>query len=114
MNKTLNQRIYETPADVKKAIYDSGYEDGLKRGKRYASQQILDELKETVKTKFITFEPEWDYSEYGRSSTYRTPAVQINDWLKENPGIEIIHWQACPVGDHNELYITIQYKEQED
>ncbi len=48
MNKTLNQRIYETPADVKKAIYDSGYEAGIKCGKLCASQQILDELEETL------------------------------------------------------------------
>lgn len=30
MTKTLNQRIYETPGDIKKAIYDSGYEAGKK------------------------------------------------------------------------------------
>lgn len=28
MNKTLNQRIYEVPGDVKHAIYNSGYEAG--------------------------------------------------------------------------------------
>ena len=32
MNKTLNQRIYETPGDVKKAIHDFGYEEGKKDG----------------------------------------------------------------------------------
>lgn len=47
MNKTLNQRIYETPLDVKKAIYDSGYEDGINSGKLCAAQQILGELEET-------------------------------------------------------------------
>lgn len=48
MDKTLNQRIYETPADVKKAIYDSGYEAGIKCGKLCASQQILNELAEAL------------------------------------------------------------------
>ena len=43
--------------------------------------------------------------------TDRSSAIQINDWLKSNPNIEVISWQATPVGDHNELYITIQYKE---
>ena len=37
MDKTLNQRIYETPADVKKAIYDSGYE----AGKTSVAEQII-------------------------------------------------------------------------
>lgn len=40
MDKTLNQRIYETPADVKKAIYDSGYEAGIK----YAAEQIFADI----------------------------------------------------------------------
>jgi hypothetical protein len=40
MNKTLNQRIYETPADIKKAIYDSGYE----AGKKYATALIFAEI----------------------------------------------------------------------
>ena len=62
-----------------------------------------------MKTKFITFRPIWEYQ--GRGNVCTSPEVQLNDWLKENPDIEIIHWQATPVGDHNELYITIQYKE---
>lgn len=39
MTKTLNQRIYETPADVKKAGHDSGYEEGR------CAVQITEELK---------------------------------------------------------------------
>ena len=31
MNKTLNQRIYETPSDIKKAIYDAGKQEGGRR-----------------------------------------------------------------------------------
>lgn len=64
--------------------------------------------------KFITFRPEWEYDDRGRGNVCRTPAVQINDWLAENLGIEIIHWQATPVGTTNELYITIQYRELEE
>ena len=64
-------------------------------------------------TKFITFRPTWELQRRGPSicNVCISPEVQINDWLKENPNIEVISWQACPVGDHNELYITTQYKE---
>ena len=41
MDKTLNQRIYETPGDIKKAIYDSGYE----AGKKAAVEEFIDRLK---------------------------------------------------------------------
>lgn len=61
--------------------------------------------------KFRTFRPEWEWQSRGPCNVYISPEVQINDWLKENPDIEIIHWQACPEGDHNELYIVVQYKE---
>lgn len=40
MDKTLNQRIYETPAEVKKAIHDFGYEEG----KKAAAEQILADI----------------------------------------------------------------------
>jgi hypothetical protein len=62
-----------------------------------------------MKTKFITFRPVWEYQ--GNCNVCINPEVQINDWLKENQNLEIIHWQATTVGDHNELYITIQYRE---
>ncbi|MBO5425354.1 MAG: hypothetical protein J6A25_07560 [Lachnospiraceae bacterium] len=29
MDKTLNQRIYETPSDIKKALYDAGKQEGV-------------------------------------------------------------------------------------
>ncbi len=64
-----------------------------------------------MKTKFITFRPIWEYR--GNRNVYISPEVQINDWLTENPGIEIISWQTCAVGSTGELYITIQYREQE-
>lgn len=52
MNKTLNQRVYKVPPDVKKAIYDSGYEDGISSGKLCATQQILDELEDLVDARY--------------------------------------------------------------
>ena len=66
-----------------------------------------------MKIKFRTFRPEWEWQERGPRScnVCISPEVQINDWLAENPNVEIISWQVTPVGDHNELYITIQYKE---
>ena len=62
-------------------------------------------------TKFRTFRPEWAWDDRRHSNCCTPPAIQINDWLKENPNIEVVSWQATPIGDHNELYITIQYKE---
>lgn len=35
----------------------------------------------------------------------------LNTWLEENPNVELISWQTTPVGTTNEIYITIQYKE---
>jgi hypothetical protein len=65
-----------------------------------------------MKIKFKTFNPYQEHDYYhGKYIVSATAA--LNKWLEENPDIEIISWQACPVGDHNELYITIQYKEQE-
>lgn len=38
----------------------------------------------------------------------------LNEWLEENPNVEIISWQTTPVGTTKELYITIQYRESGD
>ena len=62
-----------------------------------------------MKIRFITFRPIREYRD--NCNVCISPEVQINDWLKENPDIEIIHWQTTSVGEHRELYITIQYKE---
>ena len=63
--------------------------------------------------KFRTFKPEWEWEDHGPCScnVCKYPDFQITNWLKENPNIEVISWQATPVGDQNELFITIQYKE---
>lgn len=69
-----------------------------------------------MKIKFITFRPTWEWQERGphSCSVCISPEVQINDWLAENPNVEIISWQTTAVGDHRELYITIQYREFEE
>jgi hypothetical protein len=60
--------------------------------------------------KFKTFNPftaqDYYHGKYNVSAT-----TSLNNWLKENPNIEIINWQTCAVGTTRELYITIQYRE---
>lgn len=64
LNKTLNQRIYETPADVKKAIYDSGYE----AGKASATEQIFEDLEELIAAnKTAIYSPHGNYIGQGVS-----------------------------------------------
>ena len=60
--------------------------------------------------KFKTFNP-YEESDYYRVKRYISATTSLNDCLEKNPNVEIISWQTTPVGDHNELYITIQYKE---
>ncbi len=67
-----------------------------------------------MKIKFETFRPTWEYDERGYDNVCRSATLQLNEWLAKNPNIEIISWQTTPAGDHNELYITIQYREFED
>lgn len=64
-----------------------------------------------MKIKFKTFHP-YCYAELDKR--YRDAAEYLNAWLKENPKVEVISWQATPVGSTNEIYITIQYRELED
>jgi hypothetical protein len=60
--------------------------------------------------KFRTFKPYTEYDNHHRQVVY-SATVQVNDWLAENPDVEIINWQTTAVGDRSELCITIQYKE---
>ena len=63
--------------------------------------------------KFRTFWPHNEYrSAYG--SVFISATQALNEWVEENTNMEIIDGKPCPVGDHNELYITIQYKEKEE
>ena len=64
--------------------------------------------------KFRTFSPRVEYESagnYSRSSVRVSATVQVNDWLEENPDVEIISWNTTAVGKEHELWITIQYKE---
>jgi hypothetical protein len=65
-----------------------------------------------MKIKFKTFQPGITTFCGGKVSV--SAAENLNKWLEENPKVEIISWQATPVGTTNELYITIQYRELED
>jgi hypothetical protein len=63
-----------------------------------------------TKTRFITFCPRTEYDRV--HGNYNITATQaINNWLAENPEVEIIDWRTTAVGPDNILYITVQYKE---
>ena len=66
-----------------------------------------------MKVKFKVFRPIWEYRRNGPSSGNVSigPDIQLNDWLAENPNIEIVSWQAVPIGTTNELYMVVQYEE---
>ena len=64
--------------------------------------------------RFKTFSSRVEYEQignYGRSAIHISATVQVNDWLEDNPDVEIINWQTTAVGKEQELWITIQYKE---
>ncbi len=59
--------------------------------------------------KFKTFKPYWE--RVARTTSVYHPAAQpLNEWLEENPNVEVISWQTTAVGEDHELYITIQYR----
>ena len=47
MEKTLTQRIYETPLDIKEAIYNSG--------KQFAAEEIFRELETAMQRSKINY-----------------------------------------------------------
>lgn len=57
--------------------------------------------------KFKTFESFENTVERSKS---RSAAEYLNEWLEENPNVEIINWDTCAVEPHG-VYITIQYYE---
>ena len=66
--------------------------------------------------RFRTFSPRAEYEQvgnYGRSTLHISATTQFNDWLEDNPDVEIISWQTTAVGKEHELWITIQYKEKD-
>ena len=59
--------------------------------------------------KFKTFEPTCTF--VGTHNERRSAVVNLNNWLEANPGVDLISWQATPVGQSNDLYIVVQYME---
>ena len=60
--------------------------------------------------KFKTFE---SYKSTIERSKSCSAAEYLNEWLEENPNVEIISWDTCVVEPHG-VYITIQYKEKDN
>ena len=61
--------------------------------------------------KFKIFNPYIGYDAKSGCKIVRSAAYDLNLWLEQNPDVEIISWQTTAVGNEHELYITIQYKE---
>jgi hypothetical protein len=59
--------------------------------------------------RFLTFKPYTEYDNQHRQVVY-SATCQVNEWLEENPDVEIISWQTTAVGAESKLCITIQYK----
>lgn len=59
-------------------------------------------------TKFKTFKP---WVERTWQTHLHNATDDLNDWLKENPIVEIINWRTTAVG--TDLCITIEYREKE-
>lgn len=64
----------------------------------------------TVVIKFKTFNP-YEESDYYKGKRWVSATTALNNWLEKNPNVEIISWHTTSVGTTNELYITIQYRE---
>ena len=66
--------------------------------------------------KFRTFSPSIEYQDHGMFDSRRielSATYKLNEWLEENPDVEIISWNTTAVGKEHELWITIQYTERE-
>lgn len=66
--------------------------------------------------RFRTFSPSIEYQDRGMFDSSRvelSATYKLNDWLEENPDVEIISWNTTAVGKEHELWITIQYTERE-
>ena len=59
-------------------------------------------------TKFKTFKP---WVERAWQTILHNATDELNEWLAENPNVEIIDWHPFAVGTSTDYYITVQYKE---
>lgn len=55
MGTTLNQKIYETPADIKKVIYDRGYEAGSRDTIERIFTKLSEDLRGFVGLNYLEF-----------------------------------------------------------
>lgn len=55
MEKTFNQRIYETPADIKKVVYDRGYEAGSRDTIEKIFTKLSEDLRGFVGLNYLEF-----------------------------------------------------------
>ena len=62
-------------------------------------------------TKFKIFSPYTGYDTKRGCKLVRSAAYDLNLWLEQNPDVDIVSWQTTAVGKEHELWITIQYKE---
>ena len=65
-----------------------------------------------MSTKFKTFRP--GFTTFCGGKVPVSAAENLTEWLEKHPEIEIISWQTTPIGQTNELYITIQCKEKDN
>lgn len=65
-----------------------------------------------MKTKFVQFTSDYEYR--SGSKCWFSASIRFNNWLKENPNVEVLSWQACPIGKENQLTIVAEYRELED
>ena len=65
-----------------------------------------------MKSKFIQFTSEYEYID--GANRFVSASIRFNDWLAENPNVEVLSWQACPTGEDNQLTIVAKYREWEN
>lgn len=60
-----------------------------------------------MKTKFKIFRP------YEENGCIYNAANILNEWVEENPNVEILSWQCVKMSERNDIQIVIQYREVE-
>ena len=63
-----------------------------------------------MKLRFRTFKP-WQEERAHRHIIVHNPTDDLNDWLEQNPNIEIVDWKVIQAGNAYEYFITVSYIE---
>lgn len=63
-------------------------------------------------TQFRAFHA-YRYTDKVHGGCWRNAAEHLSEWLKENPDVEVLHWQAVPTEDSGYFSIVIEYKKKE-